>query len=85
MGPPMAVVAPMAVVVVLVVPVSFMPLPAFAIVVVVRMRPVCPLKRGTLPMSPDPLVMVTRRSPIAVPGELVWGVDLTGNRAAKVD
>ena len=61
MAPSMIMLAPMAVVVVLTIPISFVPLPAFAIVVVVRMRPACPFIRRTLPMSPDPLVMVTRR------------------------
>jgi hypothetical protein len=65
MPPLVMVVPPMVVVVVLVVPVSFVPFPAFLIVVVVRMRPVCPFKRRKLPMSLDPLVMVTHRSPIS--------------------
>ena len=66
MPPPTIMVAPMTVVVVLAVPMPFVPLPAFAIVVVMRMCPVCPFKRRTLPMSPDPPVVVTRRSPISV-------------------
>ena len=66
MPPPTIVVAPMAVVVVLVVPMPFVPFPAFAIVVVMRMRPVCPFKRRALPMSPDPLVTVASRRPISV-------------------
>jgi hypothetical protein len=65
MPPPAIMVAPMAAVVVLVVPISFVPLPAFTIVVVVRMRPVCPFKWRTLPISPDPLVTVARRGPIS--------------------
>src|SRR5215471_2797378 len=65
MPPPMIMLAPMAVVVILVVPMSFVPFPAFAIVVVVRMGPVCPFIRRTLPVSADPLVMVTHRSPIS--------------------
>src|SRR6478672_343163 len=75
MPPPMIMVAPMAVVVVLAVPTPFVPSPAFAIVVVMRMRPVCPFKRRTLPMSPDPLVTVTRRRPVSVyPNEArAWG------------
>ena len=62
---PMTMLAPMAIVVVLVVPMSFVAFPAFAIVVVVWMNPVCSLKRGTLPVSQNPLVMVTHRSPIS--------------------
>src|SRR5713101_8832342 len=71
----MIMVAPMAVVVVLAVPMPFVPFPAFAIVVVMRMRPVCPFKRRTLPMAPDPLVTVTRRRPVSVyPNEAgAWG------------
>jgi len=65
MPPLVIVVPPMVVVVVLVVPVSFVPFPAFPIVIVVRMRPVCPFIGRMLPMSPDPLVMVTHRSPIS--------------------
>ena len=65
MPPPMIMVAPMAVVVVLVVPMPFVTFPAFAIVVVVRMRPVGPFKGRTLPMSPHPLVMVAHRCPIS--------------------
>src|SRR5215472_3179299 len=65
MPPPTIVVPPMVIVVVLVVPVSFVPFPAFLIVVVVGMRPEGPFKRRTLPMSPHPLVMVTHRSPIS--------------------
>src|SRR4029077_3497527 len=63
--PPLIMIAPMAVVVALAVPMSFVPFPPFAIVVVVRMRPICPFKQRTLPVSPDPLVTVTRRCPIS--------------------
>jgi hypothetical protein len=66
MASPTIMVAPMAVIVTLVVPVSFVALPAFTIVVVVRMNPVCPFKRGALPMSPDPLVTMTGRYPISL-------------------
>jgi hypothetical protein len=64
--PPTIMVAPMAVVVFLVVPMSFVQLPAFAIVVVMRMCPVCPFKGRTIPMSPDPPVTVTYRRPISL-------------------
>jgi hypothetical protein len=66
MASPTIMVAPMAVVVVLVVPVSFVALPAFTIMIVVRMNPVCPFKRGLLPMSSDPLVTMARRHPISL-------------------
>jgi hypothetical protein len=65
MSPTMIVVTPMVVIVVLAVPMSFVPFPAFAIVVVVRMGPVGPLKWRTLPMSTNPLVAVTHRRPIS--------------------
>ena len=65
MPPPTIMVSPMVIVVILVVPVSFVPFPAFPIVVVVRMRPARPFKRRTLPMSPHPLVMVAHWSPIS--------------------
>src|SRR5215471_14060174 len=65
MPPSTITVPPMVIVVVLVVPVSFVPFPAFPIVVVVRMRPARPFKRRTLPMSPHPLVMVAHWSPIS--------------------
>jgi len=65
MSPPMTMVTPMIVVVVLVIPMSFVPFPTLAVVVVVRMRPVCSFKRRVLPMSPDPFVTVTHGRPIA--------------------
>src|SRR5437899_1513228 len=65
MAPPMTMLAPMAVVVLLAVPMPFVIFPAFSIVVVVRMRPVCTFKRRALPMSSDPLVMVAHRCPIS--------------------
>ena len=66
--------APIPIVVVLVVPMPLVATPAFAIVVVVRMHPVCPFKRGTLPVSPDPLVTVTRGRPISLdPNEVCVG------------
>jgi hypothetical protein len=65
MAPTMTMLAPMAIVVLLPVPMSFVIFPAFAIMVVVRMRPVCPFIRRSLPVSSDPLVMVTYRCPIS--------------------
>ena len=64
MPPPTIMVSPMVIVVVLVVPVSFVPFPAFPIVVVVWMRPIRPLKRWVFPVASNPLVMVSHRSPI---------------------
>src|ERR1700722_9633430 len=61
----MPVVAPVVAVVVLAVPMSFVQLPAFAIVVVMRMGPVCAFKRRTLPVSPDPPVMAPSWRPIS--------------------
>src|ERR1700730_6519987 len=61
---PTIMVAPVVAVVVLVIPMSVVHFPAFAIVVVMRMGPVCSFKRKTLPVSPHPLVMVTNWRPI---------------------
>src|SRR6266851_6023904 len=58
-------ISPVVIVVVLAVPMSFVHHPAFAVVVVMRMRPVCPFKWWTLPMPPHPSVPVTHRLPIA--------------------
>jgi hypothetical protein len=70
MPPPTIMIAlmitPVVLVVVLVVPMSFVPFPAFAIVVVMRMRPVRSFIRRTLPVSPDPSVVVTIWRPISV-------------------
>jgi len=65
MSPPAIMVPPMVIVVVLAIPMSFVPFPAFLIVVVVRMRPVCSFNRRTFPTSPHPLVVVAHRSPIS--------------------
>ena len=65
MPTPMIMVPPMVIVVVLAIPVSFVPFPAFPIVVIVRMRPVGSFKRGTFPMSSHPFVVVTHGSPIS--------------------
>ena len=59
-------VTPVVAVMVLAVPMSFVHLPAFSIMVVMRMGPVCSFKWRTLPMSPDPLVMMTKRRPISL-------------------
>ena len=64
MVPPMIMLAPVAVVMVLMIPVPFVALPAFAIVVVMRMDPVCAFKRRTFPMPTYPFVTVTHRCPI---------------------
>ena len=63
---PMIMVAPMVAVVVLVVPMSFVQFPAFAIVIVMRMGPVCSFKRRTVPVTADPLVMATNWHPISL-------------------
>jgi hypothetical protein len=55
-----------AVVVVFAVPMSFVHLPAFAIVIVMWVCPVCPLQGRTLPMPPDPLVTMAHRRPISL-------------------
>jgi len=57
-------VPPMAVVVVLAVPMPFVQLPAFTIMVVMRMGPVGPFERRTLPTSVHPPVMATSRLPV---------------------
>jgi len=59
------VVSPMAVVVVLAVPVSLVHFPPFAVVVVMRMAPVGPFIRGTVPVPFHPPVMVTEGPPIS--------------------
>src|ERR1700730_17376684 len=58
-------VAPMAVVMILAVPVAFMVLPAFLIVVIVRVAPIPPFVRRPLPMSRDPAIAMTLGSPVA--------------------
>jgi hypothetical protein len=68
----MIVVSPVAVVVVLMVPVSLVHLPAFSVVVIVRMTPVCPFKWRTLPASPHPPVVVTNWFPISIHPDEAW-------------
>ena len=68
----MIVVSPVAVVVVLMVPMSLVHSPAFAIVVIMRMAPVCPFIWRTVPASPDPPVMATNRFPISIHPDEVW-------------
>jgi hypothetical protein len=68
----MIVVSPVAIVVVLMVPVSLVHLPAFSVVVIVRMTPVCPFKWRTLPASPDPPVVVTNWFPISIHPDETW-------------
>jgi hypothetical protein len=57
--------SPVPIVVVLMVPMSFVHLPAFAVVVIMRMTPVCPFIWRTVPASPDPPVMSTNWLPIS--------------------
>jgi hypothetical protein len=65
-------VPPVTVVVILTVPMSLVHLPAFPVVVVMRMSPVCPFKRRMVPASPDPSVMVTLRLPIPFDPDEAW-------------
>jgi hypothetical protein len=44
-----------------------------------------PEMEGSLPETLKLAMLVSQRRSSPVSGELVWGVDLTGNRAAKVD
>jgi len=62
----MPTVPPVVAVVVLAIPMSFVHFPAFAIVVVMRMGPVCSFKRRTLPAPRDPPVTVTNWRPISL-------------------
>jgi len=64
--------SPVAVVVVLMVPMSLVHSPAFAIVVIVRMAPVGPFIGRTFPASLDPPVMVTNGFPISIHPDEVW-------------
>src|SRR5450755_3549167 len=61
-----------AIVVILVVPMPLVHLPAFAVVVVMRMTPVCPFIWRTVPASPDPPVMVTNWFPISFHPDEAW-------------
>ena len=65
-------VSPVAVVVVLMVPMSLVHSPAFSVVVIMRMTPVCPFKWRTVPASPDPPVMVTNGFPISIDPDELW-------------
>src|SRR5438105_13202712 len=62
----MIMVSPVAVVVVLMIPMALVHSPAFAVVVVMRMTPVCPFVWRTIPASPDPAVTWTNWFPISV-------------------
>src|ERR1700674_4456362 len=68
----MIMVSPVAVVVVFMVPMSLVHLPAFAVVVIMRMSPVCPFIWRTVPASPDPPVMVTNWLPISFHPDEAW-------------
>src|ERR1700737_3690087 len=59
-------VTPVVALMVLAVPMSFVHLPAFSIMVVMRMGPVCSFKWRPLPVAADPLVMMTKRRPISL-------------------
>ena len=62
----MIMVSPVAIVVVLMVPMSLVHFPAFAVVVIMRMTPVCPFIWRPVPASPDPPVVVTDWFPISI-------------------
>ena len=68
----MIMLSPVAVVVILAVPMSLMHPPTFPVVVIVRMAPVGPLIRRTFPASSDPPVMVTHWFPISVHPDELW-------------
>src|ERR1700680_4453144 len=68
----MIMVSPVAIVVVLMVPMSLVHLPAFAVVVIMRMSPVGPFIRRAVPASPNPPVMVTNRFPISFHPDEAW-------------
>jgi hypothetical protein len=72
MVPIMVMVSPVAVVVVFMVPMSLVHLPAFPIVVIVRMAPVRPFVWRPVPVPPDPPVMVTNWFPISIHPDEVW-------------
>jgi hypothetical protein len=59
-------VSPAAIVVILMIPMPLVHLPAFTVVVIVRMTPVCPFIRRTVPSAPDPPVMMTDWFPISI-------------------
>jgi hypothetical protein len=68
----MIMVSPMAVVVILMIPMSLVHSPAFSVVIIMRMTPVCPFKWRTVPASPDPPVMVTYGFPISIHPDEAW-------------
>src|ERR1700730_9713732 len=68
----MIMVSPVAVVVVLMVPMSLVHLPAFVVMVIMRMAPICPFIWRTVPVSPDPPVMVTNWFPISIHPDEAW-------------
>jgi len=53
-------------VVILMIPVAFVQPPAFTIVIIVRMRPICPFVGRTLPVSFHPSVVMPIRSPVSL-------------------
>src|SRR6266849_1665982 len=68
----MIVVSPVAIVVILMVPMSFVHSPAFAVVVIMRMTPVCPFKWRPDPTSADPPILMTNWFPISIHPDEVW-------------
>jgi hypothetical protein len=72
MPSPTIMVLPMAVVMVVVVPMSLVHFPTFAVVVIMWMSPVCPFIWRTVPAPLDPSVMVTDWHPISFHPDEVW-------------
>jgi hypothetical protein len=53
-------------VVILMIPVPFMHLPAFTIVIIVRMVPICPFIRRTVPAPCYPTIVMPMRGPVSL-------------------
>src|ERR1700704_6003044 len=59
-------------VVVITIPVPFMPSPAFTIVIVVRMAPIRPFVGRTLPVPFHPSVAMPTRGPVPFDPDIAW-------------
>ena len=66
------VVVPAIPIVVLTIPMAFMQSPAFTIVIVVRMKPICSFVGRTLPMPCHPPVVTPIRGPISLNPNVAW-------------
>ena len=62
----MVMITPVVIVVILMVPVAFMKLPAFLIMVVMGMGPICAFVRRALPVSCNPAIVVTLGYPVSL-------------------